>query len=69
MESDLYAFRCKECGFIYLEPFDTNDRFTTFPNCNDCGSGSVEMYHGELSEELLLETERYADSLEDDVED
>lgn len=58
-ESDLYAFKCKECDWIYLEPYDTGDRFATYPNCPNCGNDDVEMYDGELSEELQKATEEY----------
>ena len=53
---ELYVFSCKECGFIYLEPFDCG---YVFPQCPDCDSNNVEVYDGELTEDMQKEIDDY----------
>lgn len=50
-ENNLQALKCKECGFIFLEEVDLDDRYADVPICPDC-NGEAELYDGELPEEL-----------------
>jgi len=61
MVDELYAFKCKECGWIYLEPYNPSDRFAKYPRCPDCGSKNVDIYDDELPEELEKAAEEYAE--------
>ncbi len=56
---ELYIFQCNECSFIYAEPYDTTDRFAEFPECPDCGCSDVEIYNGEVPEDLQKAIEIY----------
>lgn len=49
---ELYSFKCNDCGFIYLEPYNPKDRFSEYPCCSDCESDNVDIYDGELEESL-----------------
>jgi Zn finger protein HypA/HybF involved in hydrogenase expression len=69
MRDELYAFRCKECDFIYLEPYNISDRFSKYPSCPDCGCKDVEIYEGELSEDLQEFASQYADELENEEDE
>lgn len=66
MKEELYAFKCKECGQIYLEPYDPTDRFAKYPNCSDCGSRQIEVFDGELTEDLQRLIDEYIS--DDEVE-
>lgn len=61
MTNELYAFKCNDCDFIYLEPYDPSDRFAKFPDCPDCGNRDIEMYDDELPDDLQKIASRYVE--------
>lgn len=55
---EMYVFRCRDCEFLYAEPFNPMSS-SMYPPCDNCGSNNIEVFDGDLPDAIEKSIEKY----------